>query len=251
MKKFITIILLLHSFSVSHAQFFEITIEDTSGYINHSTHSLVLAGYLKNLTGNPLHVKMVRIENNLPSSSWTSSLCLRYCANPTIDSISTNDVGGAIPVGDSILVEVVYSQTDSVPSTATVLVKFATMDDSQVQYQWFEASSMISGVGDKDNNSISKFKLFNNYPNPFNNQTIISAQVEKSSNVNLQIFDVLGREIFSTNREISSAGKVTFKWNGLNKHGEELSSGIYFYRVTANSQGSINQSQIKKLTLLR
>jgi len=92
--------------------------------------------------------------------------------------------------------------------------------------------------------------LFSNYPNPFNNQTIISAQIYKSSKVTLQIFDILGREVFNTFKEISSAGKVTFRWNGTNNSSQELSSGIYFYRVTANSQGNINQSQIKKLTLL-
>ena len=130
-------------------------------------------------------------------------------------------------------------------------VKYATMDDAQVHFQRFEASSATSNIGENKPRFVKKFNLLNNYPNPFNNQTIISANIDKPAKINLQIFDILGREVFNKNKEISSAGKITFRWNGLNSLGDELSSGIYFYRITANSNGYNNQSQIKKMTLLR
>ena len=98
---------------------------------------------------------------------------------------------------------------------------------------------------------MNKFRVFDNYPNPFNNQTIISAQINRPSKATLQIYDILGREVFNTFREISSAAQINFRWNGVNNNGVELSSGIYFYRVSAQSSGNIKQSEIKKLTLLR
>lgn len=251
MKKFLTLILLLCLFSASPAQFFEITFDDTAAHFS-APGSTILAGWLKNITANPLHVKMVRLENNLPNSFWTTSMCLNVCFPPTVDSVSTMDPGfNAIPAGDSVLVDLVVFQFDSIPGTATTRVKYATMDDSQIHYQWFEASSILSSVEESPGNPVSTFKLLNNYPNPFNNQTIISAQLDRPSKVLLQIYDVLGREVFNTFKENTAAGTINFRWNGINNDGIELSSGIYFYRVTAKSAGQINQSDIKKLTLLR
>lgn len=251
MKKFFALLLVLCLFSTAPAQFFEITFDDTAAHFS-APGTTVLAGWLKNITNNDLHIKMIRLENNLPTASWSSSMCLNVCFPNNVDSVSTMDPGfSPIPAGDSVLVDVVVFQLDAIPAAATIRVKYATMDDAQIHYQWFEASSILTNIGKNENNSVGKFKLLNNYPNPFNNQTIISAQIDKPSKVTLQIFDILGREVFSTLKEISSVGQFTFKWNGINNKGEELSSGIYFYRVSAHSTGNINQSEIKKLTLLR
>jgi len=251
MKKYLTIILLLVLFCTAPAQFFEISFDDTSGHFT-PPGTIVLAGWLKNITNDSLHIKMIRVENNLPSASWSTSMCMNVCFPPHVDSASTMDPGfDPLPAGDSVLVDVVIFQGDTIPGTLTMRVKYATMDDAQVHFQWFEASTSSTNIEENENKLIKKFKLYNNYPNPFNNQTIISANIDKAGKVNLQIFDILGREVFSINKEISSAGNITFRWNGLNSNNEELSSGIYFYRVTANSNGHNNQSQIKKMTLLR
>jgi hypothetical protein len=251
MKKFFALLLLLCLFNQSPAQFFEITFDDTAAYIS-APGTTVLAGWLKNITNNDLHIKMIRLQNNLPTAFWSTSMCLNVCFPPNVDSVSTMDPGfNPIPAGDSVLVDVVVFQLDTIPATATIRIKYATMDDAQIHYQWFEASSILSNIGENKISTVSNFKLLNNYPNPFNNQTIISARIDKPSKVTLQIFDILGREVFSTLDEISSAGLFTFRWNGVNSKGEELSSGIYFYRVSAQSAGNVIQSEIKKLTLLR
>ena len=52
-------------------------------------------------------------------------------------------------------------------------------------------------------------------------------------------------------KEISAPGNVAFRWNGITNKGVELSSGVYFYKITSNSNGNMNYSQIKKMTLLR
>jgi len=254
MKKFFTILLLLCLISVSPAQFFEITFDDTTTTFL-APGSVFIAGWLKNISANPLHIKSVRLQNNLPDASWTSSMCIGVCFPNDLDSVSTLMLFPPNPIdpGDSVLIDVVFTQTglNLTPGTATVLIKYATLHDEQIEYQWFEASSVLSNIEENENRLTRKFKLLNNYPNPFNNRTIISAQINKPSNVTLQIFDVLGREVYKTLRDISSAGQIKFRWSGINNNGEELSSGIYFYRIAALSAGIINQSEIKKLTLLR
>ncbi len=75
----------------------------------------------------------------------------------------------------------------------------------------------------------SGFLLAQNYPNPFNPSTVISYQLSAASYVVLNVYDVLGREVarLVNERENSGDHKVTFE-------GSKLSSGVYFYRLSAD-----------------
>ncbi len=85
------------------------------------------------------------------------------------------------------------------------------------------------------------FALSQNYPNPFNPTTVISYQLATNSEVTLNIYDVLGREVKTLVNERQSAGdhSVAFSAKGL-------PSGVYFYRLQAGTY-----SETKKLLLLK
>jgi aryl-phospho-beta-D-glucosidase BglC (GH1 family) len=85
------------------------------------------------------------------------------------------------------------------------------------------------------------FQLSNNYPNPFNPVTTIPFQIQQRSYVTLKIYDLLGREVATIFSGELNAGNYTQQWNA-----EGFSSGVYFYRLTAN-----NFSSMKKLVLLK
>ena len=87
----------------------------------------------------------------------------------------------------------------------------------------------------------SYFKLNQNYPNPFNPSTTISWELTTGTNVQIKIYDLLGKEIKTLVNQYYSSGyhKVTVNFKGL-------SSGLYFYRLQAGSY-----STTKKLILLR
>jgi len=247
MSKFLIILLLLvFLFPAAYSQEFEIHYSDTIAYGQPGSY-ITIIGDATNLnpTGS-LTLRMIRVQNNLPPGNWLSSICLGVCVNPTTDTLDW-----IIPPGSTVPTDVNFQTDGTTPGTATVLLKYTTLNGSQVDMQWLIASTEVNSLNDQGDLLIKEFELYNNYPNPFNNQTIFSANIDKPAKVVLQIFDILGREIFNTNKEITSAGNVTFKWNGINNIGDELSSGIYFYRVSTQSHGNINQSQIKKLTLLR
>jgi hypothetical protein len=74
----------------------------------------------------------------------------------------------------------------------------------------------------------SEFRLEQNYPNPFNPNTVISYQLSAVSNVSLKVYDILGREIRTLVDGIQKAGEHTINFNA-----SSLSSGVYFYRLTA------------------
>lgn len=69
--------------------------------------------------------------------------------------------------------------------------------------------------------------LYQNYPNPFNNQTKIEFDIREKQFVRLSIYDVLGKEIEISVNKILEAGKYSVSLNS-----ENLSSGIYFYKLT-------------------
>jgi hypothetical protein len=251
MKKLFFILIVFFIVNSASAQYFEISFHDTVGQIDPQTHGLTLAGYLKNVSNDTLDFKMIRLQNNLPSASWSSSICLGLCAPSFVDTMSTRDFNMALPPGDSIVTDVIFEQTDSIPGIATVQIKYATLDESQIEIQWFEAYTILNNIKNKSTIIVNEFKVLENYPNPFNNQTNITALIGKASKVTLEIFDILGRQIYKSQKDISSPGTVAFRWNGITNKGVELSSGVYFYKITTNSNGNINQSQIKKMTLLR
>jgi hypothetical protein len=85
------------------------------------------------------------------------------------------------------------------------------------------------------------FSLSNNYPNPFNPSTIIKYEVASNTLVTLKVFDVLGREIETLVNGPKSPGEYSVTFDG-----SELSSGIYFYRMTAGNYISTKKALLIK-----
>ena len=89
---------------------------------------------------------------------------------------------------------------------------------------------------ERDNELPEEFNLRQNYPNPFNPTTKINYSIPKTSNVELKVFDILGREVAELVNEEKPAGNYTVNFNA-----SKLSSGIYFYQIKTN-----NYSQTRK-----
>jgi len=99
----------------------------------------------------------------------------------------------------------------------------------------FASNSMLTGVGEKKlENQISRYFLFQNYPNPYNPSTLISYQIPSNSFVTLKVYDVLGNEIAVLVNEEKAAGayKVNFTAQQTTNN-KPLASGMYFYTLTA------------------
>jgi hypothetical protein len=80
-----------------------------------------------------------------------------------------------------------------------------------------------------------EFALYPNYPNPFNPETRIRFQLVKHSNVQLVIYDVLGRKVRTLVSDRLDAGHHIINWNGLNDQGASVASGMYVYRIKAGN----------------
>jgi hemolysin activation/secretion protein len=87
--------------------------------------------------------------------------------------------------------------------------------------------------------------LLQNYPNPFNPSTRIQYSLEKAAQVSLKIYNLLGQEVATLVNDRQEAGSYTVPFNS-NEATLSLSSGVYFYRLEAESFVST-----KKLVLMR
>jgi hypothetical protein len=85
------------------------------------------------------------------------------------------------------------------------------------------------------------FALWQNYPNPFNPSTTISYRLLTQSNVTLNVFDMLGREVATLVHRVEQPGSKTVRFNA-----GDLVSGVYYYRLQVG-----NHIETKKLLLLR
>ncbi|MFC2092938.1 Omp28-related outer membrane protein [Bacteroidota bacterium] len=85
-----------------------------------------------------------------------------------------------------------------------------------------------TGVGN-NGATITDYTLSQNYPNPFNPTTNIHFSVPKNGNVSLKFYDVLGNEVATYYDGFLNAGTYNAEFDG-----STLSSGVYFYKLTAD-----------------
>ncbi len=87
----------------------------------------------------------------------------------------------------------------------------------------------------------STFTLEQNYPNPFNPTTTVNYSISKSGLVSLKIYNTMGQEVASLVNEVQNAGSHSITWNAQN-----LSSGMYFYRLSTGGQTLTRQMTLIK-----
>lgn len=145
-----------------------------------------------------------------------------------------------------------YILADSSVFTLTFAWNALTSVYSFVKYDKYGEIISTGEAGDNQeilkngiNSSPDKFVLSQNYPNPFNPQTNIRFSLPDESFVTLTVYDMLGREVSRLVNGNLKSGIHSVQFNG-----SDLSSGIYFYKLTALSK---NQSfeMIKKMTLIK
>lgn len=110
---------------------------------------------------------------------------------------------------------------------------------SNFQYISIFDPNFTVSIGNQQNELPGEYKLYDNYPNPFNPTTKIKFSVPKSEFVSLNVYDILGRKVATlVNTKLSSGSyEVTFT-------ADNLSSGVYFYTIQA---GEFSDSKIMVL----
>ena len=108
----------------------------------------------------------------------------------------------------------------------------------------YSLSQTASAVGDEDFNRSEipgEFKLFPNYPNPFNPETKIRYDLLKNSKVNINVYNVVGCQVKTLVDHFKNAGSYEVIFDGA-----QLASGVYLYRLEAGSY-----KEVKKMILIK
>jgi len=96
------------------------------------------------------------------------------------------------------------------------------------------------------NNIPSVYSLSQNYPNPFNPITKMNYALPKRSRVIISVYNVLGQEVTTLLNKEQDYGYHTVTWNGTDRIGKQVASGVYFARLTTKNFG-----QTKKMLMLK
>ncbi len=104
---------------------------------------------------------------------------------------------------------------------------------------------VVSAVETSQNELIT-YRLYPNYPNPFNSGTTIRFDLPEISDVKLKIYNLIGQEIITLVNEVLPAGQHTITWDGRHQTGEAVGSGVYWLRME-----TAKFSQIKKMLLVK
>ena len=88
--------------------------------------------------------------------------------------------------------------------------------------------------------------LKNPYPNPFNPKTTFTIDNNMQSSIRLDIYNILGKKIWSFNNQILPKGEHKIIWNAVDGEGNSIESGVYLYRFYIN-----NNSKTGKLFYIK
>ncbi|MFH1219857.1 MAG: SBBP repeat-containing protein [Candidatus Eisenbacteria bacterium] len=143
------------------------------------------------------------------------------------------------------------SLATTVPATATTQGLFrvyAFVGGKAVGYGTSDQPITIVGQGAGVPGSFkpTTFALAQNSPNPFKGSTTILFDLPNDSSVRLDITDVSGRSVRTLVSGTLQANRYYFKWDGRDRTGHEVASGVYFYRVVAGNFGDIKRMVVVK-----
>ena len=232
--------------------------------------SSVVHPVAETVLGGPLYNKYNQVSAD---SNWTSSMLyspqfeigvpnrldgIDFASDVEVDMTADNFDGSAtFPIlGHRTLAagnKIVFGSYDPISLDSDV--------ENEIEYYWYGLSFSAPQVSTiiwfgittdvkKSNDVIpAKITLKQNYPNPFNPSTIIEYSLPKYSFVQLEVYDVVGKQIRSLINKLQNAGNYRVTFDASSNSGG-LSSGIYLYRLTANSSAGIFTS-VKKMVLLR
>jgi hypothetical protein len=174
-------------------------------------------------------------ENDSSFYSWLTygAIDQFYTSNDTTSDdgavIITSQDPVFLNVDDSVIVYYAIAFGDSMQQMT------ANMNRAESKYL------ILTSAWDEKSLTVNSFILHQNHPNPFNPSTTIEFQLPKELFAELKVFDILGREISIIAQGYFKSGSYKFIWDA-----SHLSSGIYFYNLSAGSS-----TETKKMMLVR
>ncbi len=110
---------------------------------------------------------------------------------------------------------------------------------------WYAAAASMVDIAEEALVPM-EFRLYQNYPNPFNPSTAIAFDLPTRSKVRLTIYNVLGQPVAELTNKTFEPGHHKIIWNGANRNGSRVASGLYVYRLQTDKK-----TFVKKMLLVK
>jgi len=200
---------------------------DTSGNVVNSDTTKVSAYMINSPVDNLKFVHFLQ-END------TYNIELKGKDTGTIDVLVTQNKNGV----QSIKYTNVPIQNNY---TAKVEVGVNVTDDDLHVFD--ENNNEVNIVTDVHDDVIipTQYRLLQNYPNPFNPTTTITYSIPVTSEVSIDIFNILGQKIKTLTEETKTIGQHSVIWDGTDNFGLPVSSGVYIYQLKTNDFVATNK----------
>ena len=124
------------------------------------------------------------------------------------------------------------------PEVQTFQSYYEQMPNTPITIDSLLLAARPTGVTENQRSGIvSSMLLVRVYPNPFNPATTINVEIRHGGKLQVRIVNLLGQEVRSWEKDVSSAGVIPLVWNGTGSSGETVQSGTYFIRVRFRPRG--------------
>lgn len=195
---------------------------------------------------NNMKLRVALIEDRI---SWRAPNGTTIHNQTMRDMIPTaQGVGFTLEQGDTYE----YTDTFAVPTPLDpdncILVAFVQSDANRQVLQAGRVAIpdlIQTGVDDERADVPENFALAQNYPNPFNADTRINFDTPGGM-TRLEVFDLTGALVRTLVNDERDAGQYTVLWNGTGDDGNEVASGVYFYKLSTS-----NGHNVMRMTLLK
>ncbi|MCB9259102.1 MAG: T9SS type A sorting domain-containing protein [Ignavibacteriales bacterium] len=101
--------------------------------------------------------------------------------------------------------------------------------------------SNITNIKNIEKTIPSDYLILRNYPNPFNPSTIIYFELPYSENIDIKIFDILGREVRTLFSGFHYAGVDQISWDGRNNFNQTVSAGVYLCQLKTKNNFTVHK----------
>lgn len=172
--------------------------------------------------------RIVWIKDTLLFGATRKLMLMDYYGTP-----DSTDTTGLDWYRDQLLKEIGLFHRSSAELSAEIYLHGAVIDS----ILYGDTTQIITSVKNvtTDNNILNDFKIFPNYPNPFNSTTKIPFYLKNGGEVASVIYDITGKIVKKiVENKYFTSGYFELSWDGTRQNGGEAASGVYFCIITVN-----------------